>query len=129
MAPPAQWVRWGLVSPGVTWTLDKAVYGLRESLAWWSAERDKQLQRLCWTDPDTKKSFHLKRSAIDSQVWFIQSESESDKEIYGVLLVYVDEFLLQMHLGTLRTLFLDSLGALWTLAKEAQLTIDNPVTF
>ena len=26
--PPAQVVKWGLVKPGVTWTLDKAVYGL-----------------------------------------------------------------------------------------------------
>ena len=31
--PPAPWAKWGLVKPGVTWTLDKAVYGLRESPA------------------------------------------------------------------------------------------------
>ena len=33
--PPAQWVKWGLVRPGVTWTVDKAVYALRESPALW----------------------------------------------------------------------------------------------
>ena len=31
VAPPPQWIKWGLVEAGVTWTLDKAVYGLRES--------------------------------------------------------------------------------------------------
>ena len=48
--PPALWVKWGLVAPGVTWTLDKAVYGLRESPKWWGDERDKQLRNLKWTD-------------------------------------------------------------------------------
>jgi hypothetical protein len=31
VSPPEQWVRWGLVPAGTYWTLDKAVYGLRES--------------------------------------------------------------------------------------------------
>ena len=44
--PPAQWVKWGLVLPGVTWTLDKAVYGLRESPALWGDERDRTLRNL-----------------------------------------------------------------------------------
>ena len=38
--PPEQWVRWGLVPAGVFWTLEKAVYGLRESPLLWSQERD-----------------------------------------------------------------------------------------
>ena len=38
VSPPQQWIIWGLVAPGTLWTLDKAVYGLRESPALWSAE-------------------------------------------------------------------------------------------
>jgi len=30
VSPPEQWVKWGLVKAGVYWTLEKAVYGLRE---------------------------------------------------------------------------------------------------
>ncbi|MDA8583897.1 hypothetical protein N9L68_06670, partial [bacterium] len=44
--PPAQWVKWGLVKPGVTWILDKAVYELRESPALWGEERDKKPRTL-----------------------------------------------------------------------------------
>ena len=47
--PPGQWVRWGLVEPGEFWTLDRAVYGLRESLFLWAQERDKRLTDLRWT--------------------------------------------------------------------------------
>ena len=46
--PPEQWVRWGLVEPGVFWTLEKAVYGLRGSPFLWARERDTQLTDLRW---------------------------------------------------------------------------------
>ena len=39
VSPPEQWIKWGLVEPGTLWTLEKAVYGLRESPALWSAAR------------------------------------------------------------------------------------------
>ena len=37
--PPDTWVKWGLVKPGETWTLDNAVYGLRESISVESGKR------------------------------------------------------------------------------------------
>ena len=48
VSPPAQWVKWGIVPAGVTWTLDKAVYGLRESPKLWGDERDGQLRNVEW---------------------------------------------------------------------------------
>ena len=48
VAPPDQWVKWGIVEPGILWTLDKAVYGLRESPALWAKERDERLEELRW---------------------------------------------------------------------------------
>ena len=99
MAPPALWIRWGLVPPGITWTLDKAVYGLRESPAWWGEERDKQIRNHRWTDPETKLSYYLEQSSADSQVWHIRATSSADKNILGTLLVYVDDFLLQASWG------------------------------
>ena len=44
VSPPEQWVRWGLVPAGVTWTLEKAVYGLRESPYLWSEKKIISLQ-------------------------------------------------------------------------------------
>ena len=46
--PPPLFEKWGLVEPGELWTLDKAVYGLRESPRLWSAERDSKLRALRW---------------------------------------------------------------------------------
>ena len=48
VSPPGQWIEWGLVPRGTLWTLDKAVYGLRESPRLWSDERDKQLTQVRW---------------------------------------------------------------------------------
>ena len=49
VSPPAQWIQWGIVPAGTLWTLEKAVYGLRESPALWSAERDSQLLKAEWS--------------------------------------------------------------------------------
>ena len=67
VSPPEQWVRWGLVEPGITWTLDRAVYGLRELPALWSAERDKQLRQVTWSVG--KEQYNLRRCTSDSQLW------------------------------------------------------------
>ena len=44
-------------------------------------------------------------------------------------MVYVDDFLLQTSVGTMRTSLLEALGRLWTLAKEAILSVSEPITF
>ena len=61
--PPDLWVKWGLVPAGVTWTLDKAVYGLRESPFLWSQERDKQLTAVRWAVGE--KSYLLRQGDGD----------------------------------------------------------------
>ncbi len=71
-SPPAQWVKWGLVKPDVLWTLEKAVYGLRQSPKWWSDERDARLRELTWKDPKSNRSYYLEQSEADSQLWFLK---------------------------------------------------------
>ena len=73
VAPPEQWVRWGLVKPGTFWTLEKAVYGLRESPYLWGEERDKQLSALRWFVKN--REFELKQCTGDSQVWVLKAVS------------------------------------------------------
>jgi hypothetical protein len=90
--PPQMWVDWGLVEKGVLWGLDKAVYGLRESPFLWSQERDARLSEVRWTA--NKVPYKLHRCASDSQMWILKRDYESDSKIYGLLIVYVDDFLL-----------------------------------
>ena len=127
VAPPEQWVRWGLVKKGVFWTLDKAVYGLRESPFLWGQERDRQLAKLRWSV--SGKKIRLYRSSSDSQVWMIKRDDEKNNEILGIMIVYVDDFLLQAPTGPIRDTFLKSLSVLWTLAKEEVLSHQHSIVF
>ncbi len=129
--PPEQWVRWGLVPAGVFWTLEKAVYGLRESPLLWSQERDTQLTDLRWkvkVSSTMERSFRLQRCSSDSQVWMLREDHPGRNTLLGVLVVYVDDFLLQAKLGAMRDSFLAALGVIWTLAKEEILTQLHPIT-
>ena len=129
--PPAQWIKWGLVPPGVTWTLDKAVYGLRESPALWGEERDRVLRNLSWSVKG--ESYNLEQCSGDSQIWYVRKEGESTTSghtVRGRLVVYVDDFLLHMSLGDVRDGLLAAIKDVgWKLAKEAILDINNPITF
>ena len=124
--PPQIWVDWGLVDPGTFWTLEKAVYGLRESPALWSAERDSQLRKLEWSVG--KETFYLRCCASDSQVWLLTKKGDSDT-LLGILVVYVDDFLLQTAAGPCRDAFLGALGKVWKLDKERTLDVGSPFTF
>ena len=128
VTPPKQWVDWGIVPPGETWTLEKAVYGLRESPRLWSEERDRQLLRVEWTVG--KENYYLQRCAADSQLWTLKSIDPSRKnEILGILVVYVDDFLLQADLGPIRDGLLEGLGKIWKLDKEQTLNVEQSLTF
>ena len=127
VCPPEMWVQWGLVAPGTYWTLDKAVYGLRESPCLWEGERDSKLEKLTWMVGKTK--FCLKRCSADSQVWILKEDRPDRNALLGFLIVYVDDFLLQVSAGAMRDAFLASLASVWTLAKEEDLTVANPIIF
>ena len=81
VSPPPIWVKWGLVPPGTLWTLDAAVYGLRESPKWWGDERDKQLRNVKWTDTKMKRPYFLERCSADSQLWFIRDATPDRKSV------------------------------------------------
>ena len=106
--PPQQWVDWGHIAPGTLWTLVKAVYGLRESPALWSAERDSQLRKLEWTVKN--KTYYLRCCPSDSQVWLLTQKGDPSNKLLGILIVYVDDFLLQTEAGPVRDAFLAALG-------------------
>ncbi len=56
--------------------------------------------------------------------------TEKDKDsILGLLIVYVDDFLLQAPDGGIRSAFLEKLKTIWTLTKEEVLSPTHPITF
>ena len=85
----------------------KAVYGLRESPALWSAERNGQLLKVEWNAG--KKTCYLRRCPSDSQVWLITEKGDASKKSLGIMVVYVDDFLLQTKEGPMRDGFLAAL--------------------
>ena len=92
VSPPPQWVAWGLVDKGVLWTLDKAVYGLRESPKWWGDCRDKTLRGLAWDCGG--RNYYLQQCSSDTQMWTIRELGDANGEVLGTLAVYVDGLLL-----------------------------------
>ena len=59
----------------------------------------------------------------------IKRDDEKNNEILGIMIVYVDDFLLQAPTGPIRDTFLKSLSVLWTLAKEEVLSHQHSIVF
>ena len=128
VSPPQLWVEWGLVDRGVTWTLDKAVYGLRQSPRLWSDKRDSDFRKLRWKDPDDGAECYLEQSAADRQFWHLKSTAAPDI-VRGVIVVYVDDILLLTKLGSFRDAYLAAMKGLWTFGDDVELTVEAPLTF
>ena len=119
----------GTCAKGTLWTLEKAVYGLRESPRLWSDERDKQLTLVRWNVGS--KPYYLHRCTADSQFWRIQEVSPTDKQqkLHGIMVVYVDDFLFQTADGPIRSGLLAALKEIWKLDKEVTLSMTQGLTF
>ena len=127
--PRGQWVGWGLVPKGILWSLEKAVYGLRESPRLWSDERDKQLTQVRWKVGS--KEYYLNRCTADSQLWRIEEVAPTDRQqkMHGVMVVYVDDFLFKAADGPIRSGLLAALKEIWKLDKEVTLSLTQGLTF
>ena len=118
---------WGLVDKDVLWTLDKAVYGLRESPKWWGDCRDKTLRGLAWDCGG--RNYYLQQCSSDTHLWTIRELGNATQEVLGTLAVYVDDLLLQAPLGGVRDGLLKAMEVRWTLTKEVTLQVGCPLTF
>ena len=86
------------------------------------------LSSLAFRVSETEQYF-LEQTSSDSQVWNVKKKHDKSNEIFGILVVYVDDFLLQAAMGPMRTCLIAEITKHWTLGKEAILTPDNPITF
>lgn len=73
----------------------------------------------------------LQRCSPDSQLCCIKevSRTSTDGKLYGILVVYVDDFLLQATEGPIRTGLLITLGGTWKLDEEVTLSVKPSLSF
>ena len=108
----------GLAKPGETWTVRRALYGLRCAPRAWGLHRDEELRKLSWTDPEGNR-FHLVQCTTDSQVWKVCNVLDIDgMSPKGVAVVYVDDILLAMEDCPARKGFATELSKVWALSSE-----------
>ena len=123
--PPKFFVEAGLAKAGETWTLSRAVYGLKISPKAWGTCRDKELRQLQWKV--LAESFELVQCVTDTQVWKICRKGST--ELLGLMVVYVDDFLILCPGGKMRESLITALKTIWTLRPEAVLSPESNLTF
>ena len=60
--PPQALIEFGLVAPGTVWRCVKAIYGLRISPKAWGTERDKELNKMTFTEKGVKVRLQAKQN-------------------------------------------------------------------
>ena len=89
VSPPKLLEKLGITSAWELWALTRALYGLKEAPKLWGAHRDKQLAKVTVTIADAIWSLQQGR-AITSW-WTVRDDHQ---QVQGIVLIYVDDFLL-----------------------------------
>ena len=124
--PPKFFIDIGLAKPGELWTLHQAVYGLKVSPRAWGTHRDDKFRNLVWSAEG--EDFYLQQCASDTQVWIVRCKSDPTK-LLGLMVVYVDDFLILAPSGAMRVNLIEALKKVWKIKAEAPLDKDNDLTF
>ena len=86
VTPPRLLERFNLLQDGELWGLVRALYGLRQAPALWSAHRDKVLQQMAFP-----AGLKMQRGRTVTSLWVLR---DNKGEIKGVVIIYVDDILL-----------------------------------
>ena len=124
--PPKFFVEIGLAKTGELWTLCRAVYGLKISPKAWGLCRDKEFRKLTWTV--VSELFLLVQCSSDTQVWKIVNQKDPSS-LLGLIVVYVDDFLILCPAGAMREGLIVALRTVWTLRPEVTLGPGSDLTF
>ena len=119
--PPYILKQMGIVPHGERWIIHQALYGLQESPGDWGYHRDMCLESLRWKVD--KKECWFERSA-ERHLWRLMMD-ESQPEIQGYLLVYVDDM---MVIGSPNHMD-GAIGAItgkWQCSNPDRLEVDGP---
>ena len=89
LQPPTVVVQAEEAAPGELWLIQRVLYGLREAPRLWSIFRNDRFSQAHINHEG--EVLILKGMQTDENVWLIQKEN--DPEIYGLMIVYVDDIL------------------------------------
>ncbi|OLP78808.1 hypothetical protein AK812_SmicGene40985 [Symbiodinium microadriaticum] len=101
LTPPTIVVLAGAASPGETWQITRVLYGLREAPRLWGGFRDDRLAsaRIPYED----KIIVLTATTTDENLWKVTFEG--NPEVQGLVLAYVDDFLMLSARGIVKTIY------------------------
>ncbi|CAE7325391.1 unnamed protein product [Symbiodinium sp. KB8] len=114
VTPPRLLERLSLISHGELWGLIRALYGLRQAPALWSAHRDQMLKMMSFP-----RGMKLHQGRTVTSWWVLRDEKGMVK---ALIIIYVDDFLLLGEEETVR-------GMAATIQREwktSELTISRP---
>ena len=124
--PPQFFIDCGLAKPGELWTLCRAVYGLKISPKAWGLCRDKEFRNMHWKVGGDV--FVLLQCTSDTQVWRMVNKKDPSS-LLGLVVVYVDVFLILSPAGLMRQGLIIALRAIWNLKHECILGAGSDLTF
>ncbi|CAE7230836.1 RE1 [Symbiodinium sp. CCMP2592] len=128
LEPPGIAYLLGLAVPGDVWFVQQALYGLRESPALWSMFRDEQLKLARWIVNINGQEVKMKLEQLvsDNQVWKIIPEHGG--EVYGYVLVYIDDLLIHAQEEAMEGFF-KWVSAKWEVDDLDVLDYNHPIRF
>ena len=120
VTPPRLLERLLLLEEGELWGLIRALYGLRQAPALWSAHRDRVLQTLVFDD-----GMKLTRGRTMTAWWVLK---DAKGIVTAVVIIYVDDFMIMGEEQHVRRLAKVIQGA-WRTSELSILSPDHPVRF
>ena len=130
LEPPGIAYELGLASPGEVWYVEQAIYGLRESPALWSQFRDQQLKQARWEVEvnKVKMTMKLEQMVSDNQIWKVVQADKESSEVYGFVLVYIDDLLIHAQEEAMQGFF-RWVSAKWEVDALDILDFGHPIRF
>ena len=102
------------------------MYGLKVSPRAWGDHRD-GIFRVCEWEADGQ-TYCLSQCASDTQVWKLINKAKPEV-LLGLMVVYVDDFLIISESGAMRDNFISKLRESWKIKEEQVLDDQHPLTF
>ena len=88
-------------------------------------ERDAKLRQLTWKTGG--RTYHLKQSKCDSQCWIVKDQQTN--KTHGLVMVYVDDFLILTESGSVRKELKQALRDTWSIGAETELERGTTISF
>ena len=120
VAPPRVLERLSLVCVGELWGLVRALYGLRQAPALWTAHRDRVLRQMVFPG-----QLHLRQGRTVTAWWVLKNQAGM---IIALVIIYVDDILILGEEATIRGVA-QTIQQVWRTSELAFLTPKTPLRF